>query len=79
MANVILKEYLAQTNYICEITDAVYIMGRNIQERMGIKKKDYQRNNKTSGNRRVQKIQKQLKDKRIMAAQIANEMYRRKM
>ena len=53
MANVILKEYLAQTNYICEITDAVYIMGRNIQERMGIKKKDYQRNNKTSGNRRV--------------------------
>ena len=79
MANVILKEYLAQTNYICEITDAVYIMGRNIQERMGIKKKDYQRNNKTSGNRRVQKIQKQLKDKRIMAAQIANEIYRRKM
>ena len=79
MANVILKEYLAQTNYICEITDAVYIMGRNIQERMGIKKKDYQRNNKTSGNRRVQKIQKQLKDKRIMAAQIANKIYRRKM
>ena len=79
MANVILKEYLAQTNYICEITDAVYIMGRNIQERMGIKKKDYQRNNKTSGNRRVQKIQKQLKDKRIMAAQIANEIYCRKM
>ena len=38
MANVIPEEYLARTNDICEITDAVYAMGRNIEERMGIKK-----------------------------------------
>ena len=79
MANVIPEEYLARTNDICEITDAVYAMGRNIEERMGIKKKDYRRKNKTSGNRRVQKKEKELKDTRIMVAQIANEIYRRKM
>ena len=30
---------------------------RNIEERMGIKKKDYQRNNKTSGNRSIWKVE----------------------
>ena len=50
MANVTLEKYSAQTNDICKITHAVYAMGRNIEERMGIKKKDYRRNNKTSGN-----------------------------
>ena len=79
MANVILEEYLAQTNDICKITDAVYTVGKNIEERMGIKKKDYPRNNKTSGNRRIRKIEKELKDRRIMVAQIAKEIYRRKM
>ena len=79
MANVIPEEYLARTNDICEITDATYAMGRNIEEHMGIKKKDYRRKNKTSGNRRIQKIEKELKDTRIMVAQIANEIYRRKM
>ena len=39
MANVIPEEYLAQTNDISKITDAVYAMGRKIEERMGIKKK----------------------------------------
>ena len=79
MTNVIPEEYFARTNDICEITDAVNAMGRNIEERMGIKKKDYRRKNKTSGNRRIQKIEKELKDTRIMVAQIANEIYRRKM
>ena len=62
MANVILEEYLAQTNDICKIIDAMYAMGRNIAERMGIKNKDYRRNNKTSGNRRIRKIEKELID-----------------
>ena len=79
MANVILEEYLVQTNDICKITDAVYALGRNTEERMGVKKKDYRRNNKTSGNRRIRKIEKELKDTRTMVAQIANEIYRRKM
>ena len=70
---------MEQTNDICKITEAVYAMGRNTEERMGIKKKDYQKNNKTSGNRRIQKIEKELKDTRIMVAQIANEMYCRKI
>ena len=78
MPNVILEEYLAQTNDSCKITDAVYAMGRNIEKHMGIKKKDYGRNNKTSGHRRIPKIEKELKDTRIMVAQIANETYRRK-
>ena len=78
MANVILEEYLAQTNDICKITDAMYAMARNFEERMGIKKKDYQRNNKTSGNRRIRKIENELKDTR-MIAQIAKEIYHRKM
>ena len=79
MANVILEEYLVQTNDIYTITDAVYEMGKNIEERMGIKKKDYRRNNKTSGNRRIRKIEKELKVTRIMVAQVANEIYCRKM
>ena len=66
MANIILEESLAQTNDICKLTDAVYAMGKNIKERMGIKKKDNRRNNKTSGNRRIRKIEKELKDTRIM-------------
>ena len=66
MPNVILEEYLAQTNDICKITDAVCAMGKKIEERMGIKKKYYRRNNKTTGNRRIQKIEKELKDTRIM-------------
>ena len=69
---------MAQTNDICKIIDAVYAMDRNIAERMGIKK-DYRRNNKTSGNRRIRKIEKELIDTKIMIAQIANEIYRRKM
>ena len=79
MANFILEEYLAQTNDICKITDAVYAMGKNIEERVGIKKKDNQRNNKTSGNRRIRKIEKELKETRIMVVQTANEIYDRKM
>ena len=57
----------------------MYAMRRNIEKRMRIKKKDYRRSNKTSGNRRIQKIEKELKDTRIMVTQIANEIYRRKM
>ena len=40
MAKVILQEYLAQTNDICKITDAVYAIGRNIEEHMGINKEE---------------------------------------
>ena len=61
MANVILEEYLVQTNDICKITDAVYAVGKNIEECMGIKKKDYRRKNRPSGNKRIQKIEKELK------------------
>ena len=57
----------------------MYAMGRNIEEHMGIKKEDYRRNNKTRGNRRTQKIEKEVKDPRITVAQIANEIRRRKM
>ena len=46
MANVIVEEYLVQINGICKITDAAYAMGRNIEERMGIKKNDYQKKQK---------------------------------
>ena len=72
MANVILEEYLAQANDMCKVTDAMYAMGRSIEEHMGIKKKDYRRSNKTSGNRRIRKIEKELKHTRIMVAQTAN-------
>ena len=43
MANVIVEEYLVQINGICKITDAAYAMGRNIEERVGIKKNYYQK------------------------------------
>ena len=42
----------------CKVTDKMYAVGRNIEERMGIKKKDYQRNNKTSGNRSIWKVER---------------------
>ena len=41
MTNVTLEAYLAQINDICKITDSVYAMGKNIEELMGIKNKDY--------------------------------------
>ena len=57
----------------------MYAIDRNIEERMGIKKKDYRRNNETGGNRRIWKTEKELQDRRIIVAQITNEIYRRKM
>ena len=42
-ANKVLEQHLSNTDDICKIVDAVYAMGRTIEERMGIKR--FKKNN----------------------------------
>ena len=74
MASIILEKYLAQTNYRCSVCN-----GQEQLKAYESKEERLQKNNKTSGNRRIQKIQKELKDTRMMVAQIANKIYHRKI
>ena len=80
-ANKILEKKLESTDDMCIIVDAVYAMGRTIAERKGIKPKDKsKRRRKHQGeeNRRISKMEKQLKEARQIVAWSANEMNRRK-
>ena len=79
-ANKVLEQHLSNTDDICKIEDAVYAMGRTIEERMGIKR--FKKNTKKKGegneNRRTRKLEKKVKESRQMAAWLSNEIHRRK-
>ena len=80
-ANKILEKHLDNTDDICKVVDAVYAMGRTIEERKGLKRKDKrkeQKNKRDGPNRRIRKLEKQIKELRQVLAWTSNEIHRRK-
>ena len=75
-ANKILENYLGETDDICKVIDAVYAMGRTIEERSGIKREKGTKTKQGScmrivyrgGNRRIKRKEKQLKEARQIVA-----------
>ena len=47
-ANKISEKHLDNTDDICKVVDAVYAMGRTIEERKGLKRKDKKKNKRTN-------------------------------
>ena len=80
-ANKVLEKHLSNTDNVCEIVDAVYAMGRTIEKRMGIKrgKKKTKNKGERDENRRIRKLEKQVKEARQMVAWMSNEIHRRKV
>ena len=80
-ANKILKKHLINTEDMCKVVDAVYAMGRTIEERKGIKRNKQKSIKKKDqeGNRRVRKLEKQIKEMRQIIAWSSNEIHRRKI
>jgi hypothetical protein len=64
----VLEKHLSNTDNVCKIVDAVYAMGRTIEERMGIKrgKKKTKKKGERDENRRIRKLEKQVKEARQM-------------
>ena len=80
-ANKILEKHLDNTDEICKVVDAVYAMGRTIEERIGMKRKDKrkeQKNKRDGPNRRIRKLEKQIKELRQVLAWSSSEIRRRK-
>ena len=83
-ANKILENYLGETDDICKFIDAVYAMGRTVEERSGIKRKKGTKTKQGNcmrivnrdENRRIKRNEKQLKEARQMVAWIGNEIFR---
>ena len=80
-ANKVLEKHLSNTDNVCKIVDAVYAMGRTIEKRMGIKrgKKKTKNKGERDENRRIRKLEKQVKEARQMVAWMSNEIHRRKV
>ena len=80
-ANKILKKHLGNTNNICTVIDAVYAMGQTIEERKGVKRNEKRKENKNQEgpNRRIRKLEKQIKELRQILAWTSNEIHRRKV
>ena len=79
--NKVLEKHLSNTDNVCKIVDAVYAMGRTIEERMGIKrgKKKTKKKGERDENRRIRKLEKQVKEARQIVAWLSNEIHRRKV
>ena len=76
-----MEKYLDNTDEICKVVDAVYAMGRTIEERKGLKQKDKrkeQKNKRDGPNRRIRKLEKQIKELRQVLAWTSNEIHGRK-
>ena len=80
-ANEILEKHLGNTNNICTVIDAVYAMGQTIEERKGVKRNEKMKENKKreGPNRRIRKLQKQIKELRQILAWTSEEINRRKI
>ena len=81
-ANKILEKHLGNTNNICTVIDAVYAMGQTIEERKGVKRNEKRKENKNQEgppNRRIRKLEKQIKELRQILAWTSNEIHRRKI
>ena len=73
-----LEKKLENTEDMCKVVDAVYAMGRTIEERKGIKRGDKRKNKKEENeeNRRVRKMKKQIKEVRQVVTWAATELYK---
>ena len=80
-ANKILEKHLGNTSKICTVIDAVYNMGQTIEERKGVKKNEKRKANKNQEgpNRRIRKLEKQIKELRQILVWTSNEIHRRKI
>ena len=78
----ILALYLRDVDIIPEICDKVYVMGRAIASKMGVRVDKEQpgkkKGNAERGNRRERKLKKEIKELRQKIAKTSNELYRRK-
>ena len=78
--NEVLEKHLNDTNDICKIVNAVYAMGRTIEERLGLKRGEKKKKRGNKGeNRRIRKMEKRLRESRQLVGWIANEIHWRKV
>ena len=79
-ANKILEKHPDNTSNICTVTDVVYTMGQTIEERKGLKRNEKRKDkNQERPNRRIRKLEKQIKELRQILAWTSNEIHRRKI
>ena len=79
-ANKILEKQLGNTNNTCTIIDVVYAMGQAFQERKGLKRNEKRKDKNQEGpNRRIRKLEKEVKELRQILAWTSNEIHRRKI
>ena len=81
-ANKILEKHLNNNDDICKVIDAVYAIGRTIEERNGLKrnkKRKEKRKNQDGQNRRIRKLVKQIKELKQVIAWTSDEIHRRKI
>ena len=68
-----LEKHLGNTSNICTVIDAVYAMAQTIEERKGLKRNEKRKDKNQEGpNRRIQKLEKQIKDLRQILAWTSN-------
>ena len=69
----ILEKHLGDTNNICNVIDAVYAMGQTTEERKGLKRNEKRKDkNQERPNRRIRKLEKQIKELRQILAWTSN-------
>ena len=81
-ANKILDKHLDNIDNICKVVDAVYAIGRMIEERKGLKRKEKRKgkkNNLDGPNRRIRKLEKHIKELRQILAWTSNEIHRQRV
>ena len=61
-ANKILKKHLGNTNNICTVIDAVYVMGHTIKERKGVKRNVKRKKNRKNQIGRYENSKSRLKN-----------------
>ena len=66
-ANEILEKHLGNTNDICKLVDAIYDMSQTVKERKGLKWNQKRKEKKTheGPTRRIQKIEKKIKELKV--------------
>ena len=77
-ANRILKSYIKVNSTLAEITDVVYAIAKAVENQQGVKRKV---NNgiRKKGNRRIRKLNKQIKELKQFVPKVSNEIYGRRI
>ena len=74
-------KHLGNSNKICTVTDAVYAMGQTIAKRKRARRNEKRKENENQDrpNRRIQKLEKKIKELRQFLAWTSNEIHSRKI